>query len=106
SMAATFASAKSLARSTADIGRDEASDRTTGFHAAGPVIDQKRAASVCAAERSLLSLAPRRSTSARSRAQTSLVSIGGGAGLNCAPVCIDHGSTSGHSEETGKLVGT
>src|SRR6185503_2801027 len=106
SMAATFAIAKSLARSTGDICRDEAKERTTGFHAAGPVIDQKRASSVCAAVRWLLSLAPRRSTSAKSRAQRSLVNFGGGAGLNCAPDCIDHGSTSGHSEETGKLVGT
>src|SRR5262245_7847974 len=82
SMAATFASANSRARSTVDIGCD-ARDRTTGFQEAGPVIDQKSAASVCAAERSLLSLAPRRLTSAKSRVQTSLVSFGGGAGRNC-----------------------
>src|SRR6185436_5805370 len=106
SMAATFASANSRARSTADIGRDEASDRTTGFHAAGPVIDQKSAASVCAAARSLLSLAPRRSTSAKSRAQTSLVSFGGGGGRNSAGARIDHGLTCGHSDATGRLVGT
>src|SRR5262245_62369739 len=105
-MAATFASAKRRARSTGDICRDDASDRTTGFHAAGPVIDQKRAASVCAAVRCVLSLAPRRSTSAKSRAQTSLVKFGGGAGLNCAPERIDHGATPGHSEETGMVVGT
>src|SRR5262245_30686300 len=64
SMAATFASANNRARSTVDIGCDEASERTTGFHDAGPVIDQNSDVSVCAAERSLLSLAPRRSTSA------------------------------------------
>src|SRR5262245_56195307 len=106
SMAATFASANSLARSTVDIGCDTASERTTGFHDAGPVIDQKSAVSVCEAERSWLSLAPRRSTSAKSRAQISLVSFGGGAGRNSAGERIDHGFTSGHSEAIGVLVGT
>src|SRR5262245_7639260 len=106
SMAATFTSANSRARSTVDIGCDEASERTTGFQDAGPVIDQKSAVSVCEPERSLLSLAPRRSTSAKSRAQTSLVSFGGGAGRNCDGERIDHGLTSGHSEPMGRLVGT
>src|SRR6187549_1548374 len=73
SMAATFGTANSRARSTVDSGRDEASERTTGFHDAGPVIDQNNAVSVCEAERSLLSFAPSRSTSAKSRVQTSLV---------------------------------
>jgi hypothetical protein len=105
-MAATLASANSRARSTVDSGWDEASERTTGFHDAGPVIDQKSAVSVCEAERSVLSLAPRRFTSAKSRVQTSLVSFGGGAGRNCDGERIDHGLTWGHSEETGMLVGT
>src|SRR5690242_18820061 len=82
SIAATFTSANNRACSTAAIGRDDASERTTGFQAAGPVIDQKRAVSVCAADRSLLSFAPSRSTSAKSRAQTSLASSGGGTGRN------------------------
>src|SRR5262245_53623455 len=106
SMAATFTSANKRARSTVDNGCDEASERTTGFHDAGPVIDQKSAVSVCEAERSLLSLAPRRLTSAKSRAQTSLVSFGGGAGLNSDGERIAHGFTSGHSEAMGMLVGT
>src|SRR5262245_30883060 len=106
SMAATFASARRRARSTVDIGCDEASERTTGFHEAGPVIDQKSAVSVCEAERSLLSLAPRRLTSAKSRAQTSLVSFGGAGGRNSAGERIAHGLTSGHSDAMGMLVGT
>src|SRR5688572_22363434 len=97
SIAATLASANSLARSTAAIGRDVASDRTTAFHATGPVIDQKRAVSVCEDERAALSLAPSLLTSSRSRAQISLVSAGGGAGRNCAADRIDHGFTCGHS---------
>src|SRR5262245_10520923 len=104
--AATFASANSRARSTVDIGFEEASERTTGFHDAGPVIDQKSAVSVCAAERSLLSLAPRRLTSAKSRVQTSLVSFGGAGGRNSAGERIAHGLTSGHSDAMGMLVGT
>src|SRR6187551_1100014 len=106
SMAATLASANSRARSTVDIGCCEASERTTGFHEAGPVIDQKSAVSVCEAVRSLLSLAPRRLTSAKSRVQMSLVSFGGGVGRNSDGERIDHGLTSGHSEAIGMLVGT
>src|SRR6187455_2381900 len=93
SMAATFASANSRARSTVDSDCDDASERTTGFHDAGPVIDQKSAVSVCAPERSSLSLAPSRLTSAKSRVQISLVSFGGGAGRNSEGVRIDHGLT-------------
>src|SRR5262245_35280696 len=103
SMAATFASANNRARSTVDSACDDANDRTTGFHEAGPVIDQKSAVSVCEAERSLLALAPRRSTSAKSRAQTSLASFGGGAGRKSAGECIDHGLTFDHPEAIGRL---
>ncbi len=106
SMAATLTSANRRARSTGDIGRDSASDRTTEFHATGPVIDQKSAVSVCAAERAAPCFAPNRLLSAKSRDQTALVNAGGGEGRNLAGVAIDHGVTAGHSAETGKLVGT
>src|ERR1043166_9104920 len=106
SLAAMFASANNRARATVVIVLEDASDRTTGFIDAGPVMDQKRAVSVCAAVRAALCRPPVLWISSKSRAHCSLFSAGGGPGRKRAPFSMTHVFTAGHSLETGSTVGT
>src|SRR5262249_25885466 len=83
-----------------------ASCRATGSVDCGPVISQKRASSVCLAERLLLILPPSSLISFYSLAHCSLLSAIGGSGRNCDGLVMANGFTFGHMEATVIGVGT
>src|SRR5262249_4992680 len=101
---ATRANRRALSRRSSFLAA--ASCRTIGFHACGPVTNQKRAIAVCSAVRLVLVRPPTSLISFRSLVQTSESSAGGGAGRNCDPDVIVHGLTAPSVELTGMTVGT
>jgi hypothetical protein len=80
--------------------------RTTGSLLCGPVMSQKRASSVCRAERLLLAFPPKSLISLYSVAHCSLLSAIGGSGRNCDALVSANGLTFDQVEETVIGVGT
>src|SRR5262245_19448182 len=80
--------------------------RAIGSVDCGPVISQKRASSVCCAERLTLALAPRSLISLESAAHCSQLSAIGGCGRNCDGLVRANGFRLGQVEPTVIGVGT
>src|SRR5688500_6093963 len=93
SSVAIATSANSLALSTMSTFLIATSCRTIGFQAFGPVTNQKRPISVCAALRLLFARLPKLLISSTSFAQVAEVNGGGDPGRNCDSDVIDHGMT-------------
>src|SRR5215470_18551740 len=106
SLVAIATSANMRAQSTMSSFLAAASWRTIGFHACGPVTNQKRPMSVCSAVR-LVEVRPLRSLiSPTSFAQVAELSTGGGAGRNCEPDVMTQGVIAPTVELIGTTVGT